>query len=182
MKKIRGNTPIKRKRPLCQDDLNRIVSALPNPSYNDRLFIAMTFTAFFGLLRLGELTLPDCLNKRSAKKIARRYTLTLADTHFSFHLPYHKGDRFFEGNTVMIQALSNPVLNPVDHVRRYLASRDQQHPFLYHLWLTENGNVPTYSWFVSRLKRILGTDVGGHSLRSGGATHLALTGASDSTI
>ena len=58
MKKIRDNNPIKRKRPLCQDNLKQIVSALPNPSYDDQLFIAMTFTVFFGLLCLSIL-MPD---------------------------------------------------------------------------------------------------------------------------
>ena len=75
MKKIRGNTPIKRKRPLCLDDLQQIAGALPNPCHDDLLFIAMTFAAFFRLVRLGELTWLDNISKFSAKKIPCRYTV-----------------------------------------------------------------------------------------------------------
>ncbi|KAF8591603.1 hypothetical protein K439DRAFT_1626974 [Ramaria rubella] len=42
--------------------------------------------------------------------------------------------------------------------------------------------MPTYSWFVSRLHAILDRDIGGHSIRSGGATALALAGVPDSVI
>jgi len=103
MKKRWGNTPIKCKHPLCQDNLQQIVHVFPNLQYDDLLFITMTFTASFGMLQLGELTSPDNVRKHSAKKITCHYTLILSDTQFSFHLPYHKGDCFFEGNTVIMK-------------------------------------------------------------------------------
>ncbi|KAF8583649.1 hypothetical protein K439DRAFT_1348229, partial [Ramaria rubella] len=42
--------------------------------------------------------------------------------------------------------------------------------------------LPTYSWFVCRLQSVLGSDVAGHSLCSGGATALALAGIANDTI
>ncbi|KAH8930079.1 hypothetical protein BT69DRAFT_1180113, partial [Atractiella rhizophila] len=38
------------------------------------------------------------------------------------------------------------------------------------------------SWFIRRLRMHFSSDVAGHSLRSGGATHLAANGIPDSTI
>ena len=64
----------------------------------------------------------------------------------------------------------------------YLHRCDQLFPYHPELWLTSSGFVPTYSWFVSRLQHTLGPDVGGHSIRSGGATALALAGVPDNII
>ncbi|KIJ39233.1 hypothetical protein M422DRAFT_78254, partial [Sphaerobolus stellatus SS14] len=128
-----------------------IISRLPPcPSHDELLFIAMLFTGFHGLLRLGELTIPDV--------VAR------CDTRFSFILPFHKADCFYAGNTVMIQALPHSLLDPLFHVRRYISSHDRFFPLLPALWLTTFGRPPSYSWFVSHLQNFLGSNVSGHSL------------------
>ena len=49
------------------------------------------------------------------------------------------------------------------------------------LWLTLDGCVPSYSWFITKLHLVLGSDIAGHSLRSGGATPLALEGSQMTT-
>ncbi|KIJ32984.1 hypothetical protein M422DRAFT_134180, partial [Sphaerobolus stellatus SS14] len=183
MKKLRGPQPTNRKRALTREDLSTFISNLPNnPSLDDRLFIAMLLTGFFGLLRLGELTFPDNTRKRSFKKLTLRHTVSLEASRFSFTLPFHKADHFYAGNTVMIEALPNSPLDPLTHLRAYLMLRDSAFPLLPTLWLTAQGSPPTYSWFVSRLQRTLGDSVAGHSLRSGGATALALAGVTDNAI
>ncbi|KIJ24644.1 hypothetical protein M422DRAFT_194441 [Sphaerobolus stellatus SS14] len=183
MKKLRGLQPANRKRALTKEDLSSIIKQLDcNPSYDDRLFAAMLLTGFFGLLRLGELTVPDNLRKRSFKKVIMRHTLSTETARFTFILPYHKADRFYAGNTVIIEALPGSPINPFHHMCQYVAMRDASFPLLPALWITAQGQPPTYSWFVSRLQKLIGNDVAGHSLRSGGATALALAGVADNAI
>ncbi|KAH8919584.1 hypothetical protein BT69DRAFT_1206803, partial [Atractiella rhizophila] len=38
------------------------------------------------------------------------------------------------------------------------------------------------SWFIRQLRRFFSSDIAGHSLRSGGATHLAANGVPESII
>jgi hypothetical protein len=64
----------------------------------------------------------------------------------------------------------------------YLVSHDLLFPFNPELWLCSNGQIPTHSWFVHRLHHHFANDVGGHSLRSGGATALAEAGVAPHII
>src|SRR5882672_6725292 len=111
-----------------------------------------------------------------------RYTCTMSASRFSFHLPYHKGDRFFDGNTILIEHHPNSPISALPAFTRYLIARDSRFPLHPELWLTSEGHVPTYSWVVSRLQSTLGREVGGHSIHSGGATALALAGVPDNLI
>ena len=142
----------------------------------------MLLTGFFSLLRLGELTVPDSPDKRSSKKICQRLSLQVLPSRYSFLLPYHKADRFYEGNTVLIDTIPDNALDPLAPFRAYLDSRDHLFPLLPGLWLTAAGETPTYSWFVQRLQSVVGPQFAGHSLRSGGATDLAISGVSDDSI
>ena len=101
---------------------------------------------------------------------------------FSFHLPYHKGNRFFEGNVVMIHSLPHTNHCLVKCMVQYIALQDSKFPLLPELWLSSTGDVPTYSWVVLCLQSSLGRDVGSHSLCSGGAMALALASVSDNHI
>ncbi len=59
----------------------------------------------------------------------------------------------------------------------FLASHDRLFPHLPELWLRHEGCIPTCSWFISRLRKVFpDVNVIGHSLRSGGATALAIAG------
>jgi hypothetical protein len=148
-------------------------------STTNKLFLAILLIGFHGLMRLSELTQPDAKARRSFSKLTMRHTLKIMPATFSFHLPYHKGDRFFEGNTVLIEARSGSSVCPYKHLSSYIADRDHPFPLYPELWLTTAGDVPTYSWFVKRLRNVRGSDVAGHLLRSGGATALALVGVCD---
>jgi len=50
------------------------------------------------------------------------------------------------------------------------------------LWLQSSGQVPTYSWVINKMKNLWDADIGSHSLCSGGATMLALSGTTDDHI
>jgi hypothetical protein len=61
----------------------------------------MFLTAFFALLRVGELIFPDDQKIRDWQKIARRSTVVLHNDRYEFTLPSHKADQTFEGSTIM---------------------------------------------------------------------------------
>ena len=176
--KKRKGVAVKRKLPFSTDDLAMLYSEYTtSPSHDDLLFLAIMFTAFFALMRLGELVLSDNTAKRSYRKQSMRHTVVINPSSFSFLLPFHKADRFYEGNSILIT--SNNSCNGVDPVAvftSYLRSRDSLFPAHPELWLRDTGSVPTRSWFIHRLRRHFSSDYAGHSLRAGGATTLALSG------
>ena len=173
---------IKRKRPLDYQDLEALIGALTaNASYDDVLFVTLALTGFYALMRLGELVVPDQLAKRTFNKIIRRSSLKIDNHHYQFLLPAHKADRFYEGNTILIQS-TNTAPNAVPIMHRYLKLRDERFPHHPQLFLRQDGTVPARQFFMSRIRASLPGDVGGHSLRSGGATALAIAGVPDNRI
>ena len=178
----RFGTPTRRKAPLSHANLLFVLDSLAStPSHDNLLFVALLFTGFHALLRLGEMVFPDKKADRNYRKITLRHTVSIQHTHFSFFLPSHKGDRFFEGNTILIQKLTTST-NPYAPFLSYLNSRDHLFPLHPELWLTSHGKVPTRHWFISRLRHFFPKEIAGQSLRSGGATSLAEAGADLETI
>ena len=174
--------PTKRKRALTRLEVDRVLAHYaPSNQHDDLLFLSMFLTAFFALLRLGELTFPDDQYTRDWRKISRRSTVILNNGHYSFTLPAHKADRIFEGSQILVcgERFSCPSLF---HFIRYLSSRDALFPLASPLWLTSTGAVPTRSFFIHRLRAFFPSDVAGQSLRAGGATMLADLGVSPSNI
>jgi hypothetical protein len=174
-KRLRG-VPTKRKRALSMDDLQHVVNHYSDSQHHDDLlFVAQLLTGFFALMRLGELVVSDDKTIIDPKKITARTSVSFSDNDYRFFLPSHKADRFFEGNTIIIQK-HNLAINPLSHFRKYLSSRDRLFPFSSNLWIRADGSPPTRSFLVSRLRFFFDSDVAGQSLRSGGATSLALNG------
>jgi hypothetical protein len=179
--RTRGS-PTVRKRALTIEDLHMVVNHYHNsPSHNDKLFVAMLLSGFFGLLRLGELTFPNDSKLHNWKKVTRRNTVVISDSQYEFFLPGHKADRFFEGNRIIILA-QRFGHQPLHHFSQYLESRDRLHPIASALWLTEEGLVPTRSFFISRLNLFFDKTISGQSMRAGGATALAEHGVPPSLI
>ncbi|KAF8800944.1 hypothetical protein BYT27DRAFT_7311573 [Phlegmacium glaucopus] len=165
-----------RKRPLARSELASVFRFYrPSPSFDDNLFLAILFTGFHGLLRLGELVWPDHKNLQDYRKVIMRSTVQINPQSFEFLLPGHKADRFFEGNQVIVQSTDLDD-NPSTPFLAYLSSRDQLFPLRAELWLKRDGTIPTRSWFLHTLRNHFPSDVGGHSLRAGGATALAEAG------
>jgi hypothetical protein len=168
--------PVTRKRALTRDEVDLVIRHYnSSTSHNDKLFLSMFLTAFFALLRLGELTFPDDQIIRDWRKIARRSTVKLHHGCYEFTLPSHKADRTFAGSQILVcgDKFNCPSLH---HFNRYLASRDLLFPLTSPLWLTEAGVVPNRTFFISRLRLFFLNDVAGQSLRAGGATMLAELG------
>ena len=180
-KRLKG-TPTKRKRALTLEDLARVIIYYStSTNHNDLLFVAMLLTGFFALMRLGELTFPDDKRLRDWRKVTLRDSVHCTPDQYDFHLPHHKADKYFEGNRVIVckeQYQHNPLL----HFTNYLKSRDQLFPVSTPLWITEQGQVPTRSFFMKRLHLFFDESVAGQSMRAGGATSLAEHGVPPSII
>lgn len=179
-------SPVNRKRPLCDSDIRSLADLyLESGSYDDLLFLAIISTGYHGLCRLGELVWPDSPANRSFSKIIWRHSLVLdcAPGAYSFFLPGHKGNKFAEGNTVVISCFTG-ALEPLSYMRAYLRLRDTcvDAVVIPALFVRENGDIPTRSWFLGRLSEHFDAGISGHSMRAGGATTLALAGVADSQI
>ena len=179
----RFGSPVKRKKPFSHADLLHVLQNIGStPSHDDILFATLLLTGFHALMRLRELVFPDKKALRNYRKISLRHSVRLLPDQYSFFLPSHKGDRTFEGNTILIQKHNTPT-DPHGPFSSYLHSRDTLFPLHPELWLTSQGTVPTRHWFLSRLHSFFpSSDFAGHSIRSGGATSLAEAGVDFSII
>jgi hypothetical protein len=173
------NTPVRRRSPLLPEQILLVTRNLTTTSsYDAVLFTTLLLTGFHGLMRLGELTVNDTPAKRDWRKISLRHTLTYPDhASYSFVLTTHKADSTYEGNVILIRSIVDEI-NPKPCFARYLAHRDKQWPMNPELWLTSDGIAPTRSWFINRLRAFFPDRlIAGQSMRAGGATCLATTGA-----
>ncbi|KAF8995968.1 hypothetical protein BDZ89DRAFT_917376, partial [Hymenopellis radicata] len=94
------------------------------------------------------------------------------DDGYGFDLPYHKADRFFEGNKIRI--IRRGDFNPAPVFRRYIVSRDKISRLNPFLWVTAKNEIPTRTWFMKRLRRLEPDEqFAGQSMRAGGATAMA---------
>ena len=175
--------PIRRKEALVIADLRFLNKKYRFKwSHDDLLFIALLFSGFFALLRLGDMTFPDDPSIRDWHKVSRRSSLLVERFQYSFLLPSHKGDKFFEGNKVLIHAFDSDSIDPTLIFIRYLSSRDLLFPAASPLWLTSAGTVPTRSFFMTCFHLFFSRSYGGASMRAGGATHLAKLGTPSKVI
>ena len=174
-KKLRA-VAITRKRPLRRAELSALRDQyMLTSNHDDLLFFTILLVGFHALMRLGELVWPDKKALQDYRKVTKRSSVELLAEGFSFFLPGHKADRFFEGNRIVLQKNASGD-DPDAPFRKYLTSRDSLYPFHPELWLREDGSIPTRSWFIRRLRSHFPSDVAGHSLRAGGATALAQAG------
>ena len=174
-KRLRG-VPTTRKRALTMDDLVQVITFYSkSESHDDLFFVTQLLSGFFALHRLGELTVPDDTSLIDHRKIIARTSVTLSNDDYRYFLPSHKGDRTFEGNTVIVQRHYGSI-DPLFHFKKYLASRDRLFPFSSDLWLRADGSRPNRTFFIRRMRSFFATDVAGQSMRAGGATSLAENG------
>ena len=124
---------------------------------------------------LGELVWPDKKALQDFWKVTKWDSVELLPKGFSFSLPGHKANKFFEGNKVIVQQnLSGDNLDEPFH--KYLQSCDWLFPFHPQLWLWVGRSVPTCGWFICHLCQHFPADIAGHSLHAGDATVLAQAG------
>ncbi|PBK83568.1 hypothetical protein ARMGADRAFT_1048413 [Armillaria gallica] len=116
--------PIRPKQPISRDHLRHALCSLnPLSSYNDVLFVAMLFTGFYGLLHLGEMTMPDNTSLWNPCKYSRRSSVEWIPEGFAFWLPMHKTDTMFEGSCIVIPHKDNVSVNAVPTFCRIIPDR-----------------------------------------------------------
>ena len=175
--------PTNRKRALTIDDLKVILQYYASSNdHDDFLFTCMVLVGFFALMRLGELAYPDNKNIQNPTKVSKRTSVQIQPNFFQFFLPSHKADRFFQGNIIMLPKMTPTGIDLFHHFAQYLNSRDSAFPYSSPLWLRRDGSIPTRSFVIRRLHLCFTNDVGGQSLRAGGATALAENGTAPSLI
>lgn len=172
--------PTLRKNALTLDNLQLVIDNLSN-LHDDLLFLTLLLTGFFALLRLGELTFPNDTQLRNWRKISKRSSVSISDDSYSFFLPAHKADKFFEGNKIVVMK-DQIRLDPLQHFKAYISSRDHLFPLASPLWLTQSGDIPTHDFFITRLHNFFSPNISGQSMRAGGATLLAQIGTAPSII
>ena len=175
--------PTNRKRALTIDNLNTIIHYYAtSDDHDDLLFTCVILIGFFALMRLGELAYPDSKTSQNPNKISKRTSVQIHPDFFQFFLPSHKADRFFEGNIIMLPKVTPNAINLFYHFAKYINSRDDSFPYSSPLWLRKDGSILTRSFMIRRLRLFFANDVGGQSLRAGGATALAENGTAPSLI
>jgi hypothetical protein len=123
-RRLRG-VATKRKRALTFSDLLFVYNTLKDSqSHDDRLFLAMLFTGFFALMRLGELSFPNDKQLRNWRKVTKRSSVVVSDDQYEFHLPAHKADPFFQGNRIIVKKQQYCNLDPLSVFESYLTSRE----------------------------------------------------------
>jgi len=111
---------------MCTTSISDLSSVIAHydiitPSHNNLLSVSMLLTGFFALMCLGEMTFPDDKKIQDWRKISQWHTVISTAENYSFDLPFHKADRFFSGNTILVKRSESPI-NPVQHFQLYLSS------------------------------------------------------------
>ena len=148
-KRLQG-VPTTCKRALTMDDLIQVVNFYSkSESHDNLLFVSQLLSGFFALHRLGELTVPDDASLLDHRKITTWTSVTVSENDYRYFLLSHKGDKIFEGNTVIVQR-HHVSIDRLFHFKKYLSSRDHHFPFSSDLWLRADGSRPTRSFFIRR--------------------------------
>lgn len=133
----------------------------------------MLYTGFRGLLRLGDMTMPDKLILHDPARWSLQSSVIWLPNGYSFCLTKHQTDQAFDGAEIVI--LDDSEVNAWPWFTYYLTSWDHLFPFNPYLWVTSSETVPTQGWFMKCLQKLIPSkDYAGQSMRAGGATWLAL--------
>lgn len=148
---------------------------------------AISCTAYFGFLRLGELLTESADQFNPVTDLAWGDVAVDSNrlpTMLRIHLKKSKTDQFGRGTDVIVGRTGLP-LCPVTAMMDYLASRqDFPGPF----FVDTSHRAITKAWFVQHLRVFLAKvglpahEFAGHSFRIGAATSAALAGIDDSAI
>jgi hypothetical protein len=123
-RKLRAD-PIRRKLPLRTSHLEAFaLAASLSGFYDDLLFATILSCAFYACHRIGELVWPNKTNLRDWLKVIKRGSLFFDGARASYHLPYHKTDRFYKGTEILF--IKQEVADPIALLRLYVSRQDHQ--------------------------------------------------------
>ena len=167
--------PVCRKLPLRLHHLTIFLNvAWRSSSYDDLLFVTILSCLFYACHHSGELVQNNDWSLFDWKKVIKRASLHFTDGRAQYCLPYHKGDPFYCGTDVLLG--KHDIADPVSLLQEYVLLCDSKHSSSPALFLHENSNHPTCSWFEANFFAVLNHSFGGHSAWAGGATYYASLG------
>ena len=185
----RSKSPQKDSRlPITMELLVKILSVLPivcSSHYESEIFTAAYALAYYGLFRVGELTV-DSMGTQTGKS----HTVQVGDAKIvgdtlEIYLATSKTDQSGKGVSIHISAQANKTLCPVFNLKKFLNSRPLfGGPLVCHF----DGNPLTRYQFAAILKKslsLLGVDYShmtSHSFRIGMATTCVIAGIPDEHI
>src|SRR5882724_2657263 len=104
MMKLCSYTSTHCKQPLSEDELVLLLDTFTSSELDNLIFLTNVLSSFHVLLCLGESTQPDSWPKHSFHKIVLCHSVKLTPSSFSFMLPTHKADWFFESSMILIKS------------------------------------------------------------------------------
>ena len=104
MRKLCGFMGTQCKCALTEDDLITLFSSFDPTDLNDIVFVLIVLSSFHALLCLGKTTQPDSRSKCSFRKTTLHHSVKLTPNMFSFTLPTHKANHYFESSTILIES------------------------------------------------------------------------------
>ena len=88
----RSGRPTNRKAPFSCADLLYVLAKHPSPcSHDDLLFLAVLFTGFHALMRLGELVFPDKRSLQNYRKISLHHTVDISPAFVKTRIDSNSG-------------------------------------------------------------------------------------------
>lgn len=136
--------PVGRKLPLQTTHLEQFLQIANNSgAYDDLLFATILSCCFYACHRSGELVWKNDRSLQDWRKVIKRSSLTFTPDRASYHLPYHKADRFYRGTTILFT--KHMSADPVSLLHRYATQRDQRFGAQPALFMREDASIPTRS-------------------------------------
>lgn len=160
--------------------LLRTLKAVVSDKFDRRMLRAMFVVAFFGLLRIGEISQTSSNNQHTVL----RQHLTIHPTSVSIMLTNYKHSQG-QAARILLKRQADSKICPVRHLQKYLAlAKHKLGPLFQH-----KCNCPVQSTFFSMILKKCVKQAGldttkfkPHSFRIGGATHAHGLGYSTSQI
>lgn len=164
------------KKPISVEHLHQIHASVDHSTLEGTTFFAMASCAFFGLLRLGEIT----LHTDPRRTLKRSHLINETTDGIYLGLPASKTDSTWQGSNVYLARLPS-IICPVRALKNMLTKRKDNNPTLF---LTRDLNTFTRTRFLFLLQTHLSNEplISGHSFRAGGATWAANLGLTELDI
>lgn len=147
---------------LTEGDLARAVKVIGrHASHDDRLFVAMVWTGYYGQLHLSDLL------STHHTPTSRETCTRSAPDEYTIVLPvFAQVDRLCQRSvTVTIGPRYPQALNPYFHFTKYIHRRDRLFPYHVELWLLRSGERPTRAWFRMKWAQYLAKPCTTNALR-----------------
>ena len=159
--------------------ISKSITKTNSDPYNQKLLHAMYLTAFFGMMRVGEIT---CSNSTRHNLLVSKVSAN--QNFYSLNINSYKhspGDN----NKILLQKQADIWLCPVSALNQYFRVRPKEGGPLF---IFSNGKPVTRSWFTKQLEyslNFVGADTSrykSHSFRLGSASYAAARGLTDTQI